>query len=211
MDIDRQNKIVSSVVLFFQINEPQKAITLLENELVVEPLNGCYLYHLGCAYRRADRNTDALEALTKALGTDFEKDVVYYQLGLVFQCLNENSKAAHALRLSIDHNPNNLMAYNSLAIIYRKTGSLKLAIELYEKARSIAKSNASERSDGITNKSNLKKSLHYSALCCNEARTQLEIGNKDMAIALLKESIEHIPAGDSYEDPYLALEELGEY
>jgi len=283
---------------------PQEALLLLKGELKKNPNSRLVLYHLGLTCRALNDFKEAEEFYLKALtskddenvvfpnlkGYQFmgaPEDVIYCQLGIVYQLKEEYEKSIGALETALKLNKDYLNAYNSLAITYRKKGDLNRVIEIYDvgidrlfhsvcgrmnnvlenkrvgfigyktenrlwlnKALEVllffvCKDNIEHLSwttgeqaekyyasdeDGYggllfidypesktrfmlpnyldTFYESLKSTVDYSFLLNNKARTLAELGRISEARQLLEESIEFIPQGYDFKEPYLALIEL---
>lgn len=230
--------------------DAKEALRLLEDELVKNPENKVLLYSIGLTYRMLNKLNEAEKFYLKAIDSndnstipfpnlkgysDFQPlpDVIYCQLGIIYQLKGEYQKAIAAFENAISINKFYANAYNSLAITYKKISNLVKAIEIYGAGKEALVESA--HNEVLKNKEKwyrdkftadgkkimelqpyylekvheiLKRNIDYSVLCTNEARIFSELGKLEEAEKLLKEAIEFLPDDSDYRVPFKAMEEV---
>ncbi|MCR4790114.1 MAG: tetratricopeptide repeat protein [Treponemataceae bacterium] len=93
-------------------------------------------------YRRLGDNIAAVNTLDKALlvcKTDVQKAQIYYNMGNTFKLMGRYNDAVKCLNSAIETNPNDVLAYNYLGVIYSSYGQHEKALSIYTKAFQIDK------------------------------------------------------------------------
>jgi tetratricopeptide (TPR) repeat protein len=186
------------------------------------------LYYMAgqCSYY-TNKNSDALKLLYKALKLNQNEVHLLFTLGLVLQKDEAYEVAIKVLKKAISLAPSFFEAYNSLGLTYRKNGQFREALEWYSKAaegilvlkdkercfrESIVDGNKSvdilpyvfERTHEM-----LRSDPTYAIIKNNMGVCLLELGDINAARKQFEESIQCIPDGYKYPDPFKHLELIG--
>ena len=93
-------------------------------------------YLIGQCYRFINNYAMAIYYLKIAV--DMSSSIHNFMaLGIVFQLDKQYSQSIKILKLAIEKDPNHLLAYNSLALTYKRIGKYTKAIDLYDTALNI--------------------------------------------------------------------------
>lgn len=103
------------------------AISELEAERTINPLNGLMYDRLGDAYLRNGQYADAQQALNRAVLLEPNSTAPYILLGEVFLKLNQPIQALHYLDHAAKMDPSNYLTHNLLGQAYKATGQVEEA------------------------------------------------------------------------------------
>ncbi len=229
---DEQIQVLPRAFEFLAQGKQKESLALLHGALSKRSGSKRILYHIGFVYRTMNDLDNAEKYYLKAIAAidTLPNDGIYCQLGILYQLKEDYEKAVRAFEMAIEANGGYANAYSGLGITYRKMGDYEKALQTYERGRealiraAIKKASGgkgrmsdTEESGAMKNgrcrneevRKALESSLDYSLLCSNEGRAYVELGRIEEAKRSFRESIEFIPVGVDYRDPYIALEELG--
>ena len=190
-------------------------------------------YMAGQCFRFSNRLPESVQYLSKAASLNSDEPQVFLALGIARQ-LTENYKLAldafeEAVRLA----PQLFSAYNSIGLTYKKMGNFRKALEWYSRATKILFAAVSEEVQKKREKCFREESMDgnkelviqpylfekthemlrsepsYSILKNNIGICLAELGELDAAREQFTESIEFIPDGYDYPDPYRHLKLIG--
>jgi predicted Zn-dependent protease len=102
----------------------QAAITELEAERAINPLDGELYDRLGDAYLRAGQYEQAQQSLNRAVLLEPSATGPYILLGQTFLKLKDPSQALHYLARAEQMDPSNYITHNLLGQAYKATGQL---------------------------------------------------------------------------------------
>jgi len=107
--------------------DSQGAITELEAERKINPLNGLLYDRLGDAYLRTGQFSEAQTALNRAVLLEPSSTAPYILLGEVFLKLKQPIQALHYLDHAEKMDPSNYITHNLLGQAYKATGQVAAA------------------------------------------------------------------------------------
>ncbi len=89
------------------INEKDRAVSALEEDVKADPHNAELWLHLGFAYRKLDKIDQAEAAFEKATALDPKAKDAYFMLGLIYENKHRNSDAVQAWEsyMAMETNP----------------------------------------------------------------------------------------------------------
>lgn len=129
-----------------EVHDRDQAIELMRNQRFADALaifrrllgrdarDWSLLYMAGQCSRFVGNVRDAIRYLEEAASINPRESSVFHALGIAHQ-LNEDFDAAiEAFRKSLEIDPDNDLAYNSLALTQRKMGNFELALHNYDGA-----------------------------------------------------------------------------
>jgi tetratricopeptide (TPR) repeat protein len=199
--------------------------------------NDWSLYYMaGQCLRFINNIPEAVRFLTKAasLNPDRQSEAqILLALGIALQLAEEYELAIKKLEQAVRLEPKLFSAYNSIGLTYRKVGQFRKALEWYSKAaESIVAAicdevrNDSEKcfKEGIVDGKKvlivlpdalekihemLRSDQIYAIVKNNIGVCLMELGDIGSAREQFRESIEFIPEGYNYPDPFKHLEAIG--
>ena len=147
-----------------QAGEFEKALPILEAIVDGDPSDWNAVYMAGQCWRFLGDFDKALELLHIAVSLNQNEPSVLLALGVAQQLAEQYSEALVTLKRAIGLNPDYVMAFNSLALTYKKVGELQKAKEIYEEgikalSRQIVKRLENNRRSQIFKHSDLGASL----------------------------------------------------
>ncbi len=234
-----ENHKISEVSYLLSQGKAHEAIDLLEEELLKYPDNWDIFYHLGFAWRIIGDFDKAISNYNKAIHLCPEGETAnhmnYQGLGIVYQLKGEYDVAIDYLERAYKLDKSSVQSLNSLGLTYKKIGNIAKALELYELAAQTKmenifedlkksghnpfKNETSSENKRITFVNNdyinlvpvkLKDDMTYCILQNNIGTCYALLGKMEDAKNAFLESIEFIPVGMKYEEPYIGLRQLDE-
>ena len=222
--------------LAFGLIKQQKfaeALELLPSLIESKPDNSNLHFLMGQCLRFTEKIPEAINCYIKAINISPNAPENFLALGIAYQ-LNENfEQAIDALKKAIELDSNYYEAYNSIGLTYRIIGNFKEALHWYSRGKEIVVNEVVDRllkeeNPDPENQINdygekvlyappehlekvhehLKSDPSYAIISNNIGVCMMELGDKDPAIEQFKESIEFIPDGYNYPDPYEHLEAI---
>lgn len=115
--------------LYYREGRYQEMIPLLERALGLNTYDGEANYLYGLANRMLGNATEAKAAFAIATFSASVRTAAYEQLGEMYACDQNWTKAEQYAKKSLTYNAMNLHAHQLLTMIYRKTGRTELAKE----------------------------------------------------------------------------------
>ena len=220
--------------LAFDLIKQQKfaeALELLPSLIDSKPDNSNLHFLMGQCLRFTEKLPEAINCYIKAINISPNTPENFHALGIAYQ-LNENfEQAIDTLKKAIELDSNFFEAYNSIGLTYRIIGNFKEALHWYSLGKEIIHNEVIDRllkeenpdpenqindyGEKVINAHNvnlekvherIKSTPSYAIISNNIGVCLMEIGDKDAALELFKESIEFIPDGYNYPDPYEHLE-----
>ncbi|MCC7201054.1 MAG: tetratricopeptide repeat protein [Nitrospirae bacterium] len=189
-------------------------------------------YMTGQCYRFTNRFPEAVNYLTEAASLNPADPQIFLALGIALQLTENYELAIEKLEQALRLEPRLVLAYNSIGLTYRKLGSFRKAIEWYDKAAECIVSLVSEEVhkdrakcyrdaivDGkkvaiilpyVLEKTHemLRSDPAYAIVMNNIGVCLIELGDIDAASEKFRESIEFIPNGYNFPDPFKNLESI---
>ena len=215
----QQQRFSEALPLFLQLAE-------------TNPDDWSLFYMAGQCYRFTNNYSEAVRALQNAADLNPGEAQVFLALGIAFQLAEDYTSSVSALEQAIRIEPQLFSAYNSLGLTYRKTGELPKALEWYSRAAEGVVSAVTDkmhmdrdrcfREEIIDGKRTLvvlpyamekthemlRSDPMYAIIKNNIGVCLLELGDTNSAKEQFKESIEFIPDGYNYPEPYKHLESI---
>ena len=137
--------VISSVFIFAQSsksegeklfleNNPEQAIVLLEQEIIMENVNPKLFNYLGLAYFQVGEFEKSIEVFSKGISTaGTNKKLLSYNQGNSYFALKDFENAIKAYSLSLTADPNYKEALLNRANAYTMNANYDLAVADYEK------------------------------------------------------------------------------
>lgn len=197
-------------------------------------LNDWSLFYMaGQCFRFTNHVSEAVDALQRAAELNPGEAQVFLALGIACQLAEDYRSAISALEQAIHLNPSLFSAYNSIGLTYRKTGDFTKALEWYSRAAEGVVSVVTDevhkdrercfRDEIIDGKKTLvvlpyamekthemlRSDRMYAIIKNNIGVCLMELGDINSAKEQFQESIEFIPDGYDYPDPYRNLDSIG--
>jgi len=209
-----------------------EALPLFLRLIESNPDDWSLFYMAGQCYRFADNVPEAVHALKKAADLNPGEAQVFLALGIAYQLTEDYRSAVVSLEQAIRLEPQLFSAYNSLGLTYRKSGEFGKALEWYSRAAENIVSAVTDevhkdrekcfRDEIIDGKKTLVvlpyvlEKTHellcseptYAIIKNNIGVCLIELGDIKEAQEQFRESIEFIPDGYNYPDPYKNLESI---
>jgi len=208
-----------------------EALSIFESLINSSPNDWNLHFLAGHCCRALNNLPQAVRFLENASILNQNEACIFLGLGIAEQLLGNFDKAIDSLEKAIGLDSTLMEPYNSLGITYRKIGNHRRAIECYKKALSLRieevnnevhkdKDCVEERiEDGekvlvilapflIKTKSILKSDPSFAIMLCNLGACFLALEEIELARKHFMESIDSIPIGYNYPDPYRYLEEM---
>jgi tetratricopeptide (TPR) repeat protein len=189
-------------------------------------------YMVGQCYRFTNNVPEAARALKKAADLNPDEAQVFLALGIAYQLADDYRSAIAALEQAIRLDPQLFSAYNSIGLTYKKSGELRKALEWYSRAaegifsavtdevhKDREKCYQDEIIDGAKTRvvlpytfekthEMLRSDPMYAIIKNNIGVCLIKLGDVNAAREQFRESIECIPDGYNYPDPYRNLESI---
>jgi tetratricopeptide (TPR) repeat protein len=190
-------------------------------------------YMAGQCFRFSNRLPESVQSLSKAASLNPDEPQVFLALGIARQLTEKYKLALDAFEEAVRLDPKLFSAYNSIGLTYKKMGDFRKALEWYSRASEILFAAVSEEVlnerekcfQEVSMDENkelvllpyllektheiLRSEPSYSFLKNNIGVCLLELGDMDAAREQFTESIEFIPEGYEYPNPYKNLESIG--
>jgi tetratricopeptide (TPR) repeat protein len=187
---------------------------------------------VGQCYRLINNYSEAVESLKIASSLKSDDPRIYLALGIAHQLAGEFSPAINALECAVELEPSFFAAYNSLGLTYKTNGDHEKALDWYFRAANGIASAAiasihkepdqncrDEVIDGEHARSLdphtfeaireiLRSDPTYAIIKNNIGVCFMEHGDIESAREQFKESINTIPEGYNYPEPYKNLESI---
>jgi tetratricopeptide (TPR) repeat protein len=209
-----------------------EAIPLFLRLIESNPDDWSLNYMIGQCFRYTNNFSDAIRYLGKAASQNPAESRVFLALGIAHQLKKDYGSAIQALERAVQLDPGLFSAYNSIGLTYRMSGELTKALEWYFRAANEIVSGVT----GMVHKDNEKchgdevsggKKTHdafphtfekireilradptYAIVKNNIGLCFIELGDIDSAREQFRESIDCIPDGFNYPEPYKNLESI---
>jgi tetratricopeptide (TPR) repeat protein len=110
----------------------QESLPILQAVIADDPSDWNSIYLAGQCWRFMGEMNKAIELLKQALSLNTEEPSILLALGIAQQLDSRFSDAISSFKDAIKLNPDYTLAYNSLALTYRKSGEPARAMELYD-------------------------------------------------------------------------------
>lgn len=124
---------LNSVTTLLSSGKYEKALEILKKMPAADQAKENYSLYLAIAYHQNEQLDKALVEYFKALHLNNDSVMVNFNLGLLFQHMNNNNKAKEFYEKVIQLKPDLQIAYFNAARVYQGTGNNKKAIEYYKK------------------------------------------------------------------------------
>jgi tetratricopeptide (TPR) repeat protein len=210
-----------------------EALPICMSLIEIDPKDWSLFYMAGQCHRFTNNISEAVRALQRAAELNPGEAQVFLALGIACQLSEDYRSAVSALEQAIRLNPLLFSAYNSIGLTYRKIGDFPKALEWYSRAAEGVVSVVTDevhkdrdrcfRDEIIDGKKTLvvlpyamekthemlRSDPMYAIIKNNIGVCLMELGDVNSAREQFKESIEFIPDGYDYPDPYRHLESIG--
>ncbi|MBW1798215.1 MAG: tetratricopeptide repeat protein [Deltaproteobacteria bacterium] len=130
---------IESAVKFFNAEEYDESVDILEEITEKEPSNTKAWVLLGNSYLKLEKNKKAIKSYNNAIRIDAKNEWAYLGLGHAYSAMREHSNAIAAYKHAIEINPRNAEAHYGLGISYDRTVSLTYAFEQYKILKTLDK------------------------------------------------------------------------
>lgn len=155
-----QPLIYNSIIFYAENldNDNLKALEWSDKALKKFPNNTDILKKRVTLLIKTNQYEKAKDELLKAIKIEPKNDILYFNLGYLYEITDQNSKAIEAYNKSISLNPNNFNAQYNTGVFY-----FNQATELYKKANDLSLKEYGEKGKAIEDKAKefLKKALPY--------------------------------------------------
>ncbi len=203
-------------------------------QMVESSSDDWWLYYMaGQCFRFINNIPEAVRFLNKSVTLNPNESKTLLALGIALQLADEYELAIEMLKKAIGLEPKLITGYNSIGLTYKKIGKRREAIEWYGKAIEVLVDAAHEEvrkkpdkcyKDEIEDGKTIRYVLPYvfsktHELLCSDPTYAIiknnigvclmELGDIDAAREQYRESIEFIPDGYNYPDPFINLEAIG--
>ncbi len=219
LDLLDQQKFSEALPIFLHLSE--------EN-----PEDASLFYMAGQCYRFMNLVHESIEVLEKAAALAPNQAHIFLALGISYQLVDDYEQSVSNLECAIDLDRDLFTAYNSIGLTYRKAGKYREALDWYSRAADGIVSAATEQAhqdpekcftdqviDGDKGRvinpyyfekihEILKSSPIYAVIKNNIGVCLIELEDINSAREQFQESIEFIPNGYDYPDPYMNLENI---
>jgi tetratricopeptide (TPR) repeat protein len=213
-------------------NKFSEAIPLFINLIETNPNDWSLHYMVGQCYRLINNYSDAVESLKIASSLKSDDPRIYLALGIAHQLAGAFSSAINALERAVELEPSFFSAYNSLGLTYKINGDYEKALDWYFRAangiasaaiESIHKGPDQNCRDEVIDSQHarsldphtfesireiLRSDPTYAFIKNNIGVCFMEHGDIESAREQFKESINTIPEGYNYPEPYKNLESI---
>jgi Tfp pilus assembly protein PilF len=130
---------IESALKFFNAEEYDEAVDMLEDITEKEPSNTKAWVLLGDSYLKLEKNKKAIKSYKQAIRIDAKNEWAYLGLGHAYSAMREHSNAIGAYKYAIEINPKNAEAHYGLGVTYDRTVSLTYAFEQYKILKTLDK------------------------------------------------------------------------
>jgi len=209
-----------------------EALSLFLKLTNVNPDDWSLYYMAGQCHRFTNSFPESVQCLSKAATLNSSEPYIFLALGIAYQLVDDSEQAIAALEQAVELDPKLFTAYNSIGLTYRKIGMFHEALDWYSRAakgivsaiydevhKDREKCFRDEIIDGektlivlpyAMEKTHemLKSDPIYAIVKNNIGVCLIELGDIISARQQFKESIEFIPDGSNYTDPYRYLENI---
>jgi len=209
-----------------------EALPLFLSLMNANPDDSSLYYMAGQCYRFTNSIPDSVQCLSKAARLNSSAPHIFLALGIAYQLDDDFEQAINALEQAVELDPKLFTAYNSIGLTYRKIGMFHEAFEWYSRAaKGIVASVIDEvhkdrekcyRDEVIDGQKTLvvlpyaaekiheilRSDLTYSIVKNNIGVCLIQLGDVNFAREQFMESIDCIPDGCNYTDPYRNLESI---
>ena len=209
-----------------------EALPMLLRLTESDPSDWYLFYAIGQCYRSTYNYPEAVQSLKKASKLNPDESEIFLALGIAYQLTEEYSSAVATLKQSISLDPQQISAYNSIGLTYRKSGDFEKALEWYSQAEELyvgevakkveQKRDKCYRDEIVEGKKSrvvlpyffekthemLRSEPIYAFIKNNIGVCLVQLGDIGLAQEAFKESIEFIPDGFNYPDPFKNLESI---
>ncbi len=208
-----------------------EALPLFLRLIESSPDDWSLLYMAGQCYRFTGKFAEATRTLQRAADLNPGEAQVFLALGIAYQLSEDYRSAVSALEQAIRIDPKLFSAYNSIGLTYKRMGDIPKALEWYSRAAEgvvtvvtdeVHKDRRCFRDEIIDGKKTrvilpfaLEKTHEmlcsdpmYAIIKNNIGVCLMELGDIKSAKEQFEESIEFIPDGYDYPDPYRHLESI---
>lgn len=127
--------------IYTELKRYEEAIAAYKKALEISPYYTLAYYNLGNVYRIIGKSQESIPLYKKALEHDPNYLDAYHNLGLAYNDLGRDEEAIAVFKEIIRLKPDFALAYSNLAIVYYYQNNYKLAIENFDKARSLGVTN----------------------------------------------------------------------
>jgi tetratricopeptide (TPR) repeat protein len=158
------NHLNDRAIKLMQARRFAEAIPLFRKAIEQDSSHWGSWYMAGQCYRFLDDLENAVTYLKQAVALKSDEPSVLLALGIALQLTNRFNEAVEAFRRAIEINPDDELAYNSLALTQKKQGTLDLALHNYDAgakaiSRRIVKNLRNDRSSKIFKHRNIEYQL----------------------------------------------------
>ena len=215
-------------------NKFSEAIPIFISLIEADSEDWSLYYMVGQCYRFLDNITEAVQFLSKSAHLNPNNAHIFLALGIAHQLAEEYELAIVTLTQAISLDPMLFQAYNSLGLTYSKNSQFREALEWYSRAaegivtavgnavlKDREKCYVDINSNGENNRlvlpyvlgkthETLRVDPMYSTVKNNMGLCLMKLGDLVSAREQFRESIEFIPDGYNYPDPFRHLESIEE-
>lgn len=215
-----------------QLNKFAEALPFFVRLIDASPSDWSPYYMAGQCFRFSNQLPESVRSLSKAASLNPNEPQVFLALGIARQLTENYELAVEALEQAIRLDPQLFPAYNSIGLTYRKIGNFRKALEWYSRAAETIVATVSDkvhrerekcfREEIIDGKKTLvilpytlekthemlRSDPTYAIVKNNIGVCLIELGETASAREQFTESIEFIPDGYKYLDPYRNLESI---
>ncbi len=219
LDLLDQQKFSEALPIFLHLSEGN-------------PEDASLFYMAGQCYRFMSLIHESIEALEKAAALAPNQAHIFLALGISYQLVDDYEQSVSNLEYAIEIDRHLFTDYNSIGLTYRKAGKFREALDWYSRAADGIVSAAREQAhqypekcfteqiiDGAKGRvihpyyfeklhEILKSSPFYAIIKNNIGVCLIELEDINSAREQFQESIELIPDGYDYPDPYMHLENI---
>jgi len=124
-------------IAYAAMNKKEEAVAAYKKAIGI---NADYIEaynNLGTVYVALNKNEEAVAIYKKAIEINADYGEVYNNLGIAYAGMNKKEEAATLFKQAIEIDPSYANSYSNLALIYFQKKQYKLAIEFFDKARSL--------------------------------------------------------------------------
>ncbi|MDI6717134.1 MAG: tetratricopeptide repeat protein [Actinomycetota bacterium] len=120
--------------VYLEINQPQKAIDMLNKAIKISPNSWSAEFEFGLAYDALGKTDDAISHFWQAANINPGSELAFYQLGKLYMRKKLYGQAIQAFKKTIRINPTLADAHYYLGYCYEKTNKIELAKNEYREA-----------------------------------------------------------------------------
>jgi tetratricopeptide (TPR) repeat protein len=127
--------VIKSALLYYNSDQADQAIAILEQALLDSPEHADFYYYLGTFHEALRRFDEALAVFNKGLAIDPENVRMRFQIGIVLDELGRREESIEAMKEVVEMAPDHAEALNYLGYTYAEMGiHLAEAEELIRRA-----------------------------------------------------------------------------